>query len=38
MSNYELGLQHIKLSWGIPIFVSEHELIKKDGLASLGLY
>jgi hypothetical protein len=38
MSNYEFGLQHIKLSWGIPIFASEHELIKKDGLASLDLY
>ena len=38
MSNYELGLQHIKLSWGIPILVSEQEVIKKDGRASWDLY
>lgn len=32
LSNFYIGMQHVKLSWVIPIFKNESELIKTNGV------
>ena len=34
LNYFHIGLQHVKLSWVIPIFDSEYELIKTSGIES----
>lgn len=34
INNFYIGMQHVKLSWVIPIFDSEYELIKNNGIDS----
>ncbi len=34
LNNFYIGMQHVKLSWLIPIFSSEYELIKNNGIES----
>lgn len=34
LNNFYIGLQHVKLSWVVPIFESEHILIQQNGIDS----
>lgn len=34
LNHFYIGMQHVKLSWVVPIFGSEYELIKNNGIDS----
>jgi hypothetical protein len=34
LNNFYIGIQHVKLSWLVPIFSSEYELIRNNGIES----
>ena len=34
LNNFYIGMQHVKLSWAVPIFDSEYALIKNSGIES----
>ncbi len=34
LNHFYIGMQHVTLSWVVPIFSSEYELIKSSGIES----